>query len=198
MKGVYNMTNIEKMNAAKLEKLTAKRNANCARIRSNAKDSGAEGKVFEIECARPMSAKVNVSAQNRSDVHILLDGNYVAAECKTNGGRVDDLLNGTNKAKFVIYRLCFVQKHKASKKHPAFEEVRSIDPVIIPTALFLNMLQECNALKAVAHDGVIDGIAIQPSSKKMYERLAAYIENYQLTFSNTAEYESWMFEGVAL
>lgn len=192
------MIDTKKMQAAKLEKLNAQRSANCARIRANANDSGAEGKVFEIECARPLSGKVNVSAQNRTDVHILLDGKYVPAECKTNGGRVDDLLNGTNKAKYVIYRLNFTQKHKASKKHPAFEENRVIEPVIIPTSLFLNMLCECNALKTVAHDGVVDGIAIQPSSKKMYERLAAYIKNYSLKFDNTADYESWMFEGVVL
>ena len=192
------MTKTEKLQLAKLAKLTAERDANRARILANADDCGRFGREFELACARPLSNKVEVRAQNRADVHILYNGKYVAAECKTNGGRVDDLLSGENKARFVIYRLNFTQKHKASKTHGAYEEVRTIKPVIIPTKLFLNMLVECNALKEVRHNGVVDGIAIQPSSKKMYERLAAYVDNYELTFSNTAEYESWMFEGVEL
>ena len=165
---------------------------------ANIADCGRFGRAFEMACARPNSRKNRVSAQGRADVSVRYNGRYVAAECKTNGGRVDDLLNGTNKAKFVIYQLSFTQKHKATKNHDAWEEVRNVPAVIVPTELFLNMLRECNALKEVRHDGVVDGIAIQPSSKRMFERLTAYIENYQLTFSNTAEYESWMFEGVAL
>lgn len=172
--------------------------AKSAEYLANTADCGRFGRAFEMACARPNSRKTRVSAQGRADVSVRYNGRYVPAECKTNGGRVDDLLSGTNKSKFVIYQLTFIQKHKATKKHGAWEEVRKVPAVIIPTGLFLNMLRECNALKEVRHGGVVDGIAIQPSSKQMFERLTAYIENYQLTFSNTAEYESWMFEGVAL
>lgn len=172
--------------------------AKSAEYLANTADCGRFGRAFEMACARPNSRKNRVSAQGRADVSVRYNGRYIAAECKTNGGRVDDLLNGTNKAKFVIYQLSFTQKHKATKKHDAWDEVRNVPAVIVPTDLFLNMLRECNALKEVRHDGVVDGIAIQPSSKRMFERLTAYVENYQLVFSNTAEYESWMFEGVAL
>ena len=127
-------------------------------------------------------------------MHILYNGKYVAAECKTNGGRVDDLLSGENKSRFVIYRLEFTQKHKATKTHGAWDEVRTVSPVIIPTALFLQMLVECNALKEVRHNGVVDGIAIQPSSKKMFERLSAW----PVEFHNDWEYEASDFEGLGL
>ena len=165
---------------------------------ANTSDCGRFGRAFEMACARPNSRKAYVSAQGRADVTIRYNGRYVPAECKTNGGRVDDLLNGTNKSKFVIYQLTFTQKHKATKKHEAWEELREVPAVIVPTDLFLNMLRECNALKEVRHNGEVDGIAIQPSSKRMFERLTAYVENYQLTFDNTADYESWMFEDVVL
>ena len=172
--------------------------AKSAEYLANTADCGRFGRAFEMACARPKSRKARVSAQGRADVSVRYNGRYVPAECKTNGGRVDDLLNGTNKSKFVIYQLTFVQKHKATKSHEAWEEVRNVPAVIVPTDLFLNMLRECNALKEVAHNGVVDGIAIQPSSKKMFERLTAYVENYELTFDNTVDYESWMFEGVVL
>lgn len=174
-----------------------------ARELNNAHNPGAMGRAFELSCARAGSRKTCVSKQGKVDVSVKVVVNgkarYMPAECKTNGGRVDDLLNGSNKSAFVIYQLTFVQKHKATKKAEAWEETRSVPAVIVPTALFLQMLTECNAIKAIAHGGVQDGIAIQPSSKRMYERLTAYTENFpDMVFSPEATYEDWMFEGLEL
>lgn len=174
-----------------------------ARELNNARNPGAMGRAFELSCARAGSRKTCVSKQGKVDVSVKVVVNgkarYMPAECKTNGGRVDDLLNGSNKSAFVIYQLTFTQKHKATKKADAWEEVRHIPAVIVPTALFLQMLTECNAIKAIAHGGVQDGIAIQPSSKRMYERLTAYTENFpDMVFSPEATYEDWMFEGLEL
>ena len=179
-----------------------KREEAIIRVLSNANDCGAMGRAFELECARKASQKCSVSKQGQADVHVkmVINGKvrYVPAECKTNGGRVETLLDGTNKSKFVIYRLSFVQKHKACKKCGEWEEVREVPAVIIPTDLFVKMLQECNALKEIRHNGEVDGIGIQPSSKKMYERLTAYVDSYGLKFDNEQVYEDWMFEGVEL
>lgn len=177
------------------------RNAYIEKLNPN--NDGYNGIVFEMSCARAGSRKTCVSKQGQVDVSvkIIVNGKarYVPAECKTNGGRVNDLLDGTNKSRFVIYKLDFTQKHKATKKADAWEEVRHIPAVIVPTALFLQMLTECNAIKAIAHGGVQDGIAIQPSSKRMYERLTAYIENFpDMVFSPETTYEDWMFEGLEL
>ena len=173
--------------------------AKSAEYLANTADCGRFGRVFEMACARPKSRKSRVSAQGRADVSVRYNGRYVPAECKTNGGRVDDLLNGTNKSKFVIYQLNFVQKHKATKKAEAWEEIRSTPALLIPTNLFTAMLIDCNAIKEVRHDGEVDGIAIQPSSKRMFERLIAYAENFpDMEFSPEAEYEDWMFEGLEL
>lgn len=194
----------QRMNSAKADKLEAMRRAEIYRILSNTEDDGREGRAFEIECARSMSLKVTVSPQGKTDVSIKMFRNgrpvYFPAECKTNGGRIDSLLDGTNKAKFVIYRLRFIQKHKAGKKTEYREELRTVPAVIIPTQLFLNMVQECNAFKAVSHNGKQDGIALQPSSKKMYLRLMEYIENYGGTvlFDRNADYDSAEFDGLEL
>ena len=174
-----------------------------ARELRNAHNPGAMGRAFELSCARAGSRKTCVSKQGKVDVSVKVVVNgkakYLPAECKTNGGRVDDLLNGSNKSAFVIYQLTFTQKHKATKKADAWEEVRHIPAVIVPTALFLQMLTECNAIKAIAHGGVQDGIAIQPSSQRMYERLTAYTENFpNMVFSPETTYEDWMFEGLEL
>lgn len=180
------------------------RAANIAYELSNTANPGSKGRAFELSCARAGSRKTCVSKQGRTDVSVkvLVDGKarYIPAECKTNGGRVNDLLDGSNKSAFVIYRLDFTQKHKACKSAPAREEVRHVPPVIIPTALFVTMLIECNAIKAVNHGGVQDGIAIQPSNKRMYERLTAYIDNYgeAVLFDNERAYDDWSFEGLEL
>lgn len=171
---------------------------------NNTDNPGNMGRAFELSCARAGSHKIAVSKQGQADVSVkvLVNGKarYLPAECKTNGGRVNDLLDGSNKSAFVIYRLDFTQKFKATKTAPAREEVRHIPPVIIPTALFVAMLIECNAIKAISHGGVQDGIAIQPSSKRMYERLVAYIDNYgkAVLFDNTKTYEAWDFEGLEI
>lgn len=171
----------------------------------NPNNDGYNGIVFEMSCARKKSRKTCVSKQGQVDVSVkvIVNGKarYMPAECKTNGGRVNDLLDGSNKSRFVIYKLDFTQKHKASKKAEAWEEIRSTPALIIPTDLFVAMLIDCNAIKEVRHNGEVDGIAIQPSSKRMYERLKLYEKNYpDLKFNPNPEtdYEDWMFEGLEL
>lgn len=170
---------------------------------SNTANCGAYGRAFELKCAREKSHKVTVSKQGQVDVSVKVTVNgkarYLPAECKVNGGRVETLLNGSNKSVFVIYELNFTQKHKATKKAEAWEENRSVPALLIPTALFTAMLVDCNAIKEIRHNGEVDGIGIQPSSKRMYERLIAYAENFpDMVFSPEAEYEGWMFEGLEL
>lgn len=193
-----------KMQSAKADKNEERRRAEIARILANVEDPGRDGKAFEIACARCLSTKVTVSPQGKADVSIRMLRNgkptYFSAECKTNGGRVTTLLDGTNKAKFVLYRLRFIQKHKAGKTVGYREELREIPAVIIPTKLFINLLEECGALKGVNHNGVQDGIAIQPSNKKMFLRLQEYVENYgnAVVFDREAEYDLAEFADLEL
>lgn len=187
-----------------MSKFETIRNEKIAETLENLEDCGRFGRAFELSCARVHSRKTCVSKQGKTDISIKMEINgkirYVPAECKTNGGRIDDLLNGKNKSAFVVYRLQFTQKHKASKSAPAWDEIRTVPAVVVPTDLFLQMLTECNAIKAVAHNGTQDGIAIQPSSKKMYERLTAYIDNYGecVLFDRERTYADFDFEGLEI
>ena len=165
---------------------------------NNTSDCGRFGRAFELECARAKSRKTRVAEQNEIDVYIKMYVNdkvaYVPAECKTNGGRIDELLNGTTKAKYIIYRLEFTQKLKNSS------EVRAIPPVVIPVELFLEMLEDVNAIKAINKRGEFDGYGIQVSSKKMFLRLSEYIDNYgdAVLFDNEKVFDDWAFEGLEL
>ena len=172
------------------------RNANRARHLMNTADDGRYGRAFELECARANSRKTRVSKQGQIDVLVkFVDSNgkikYVPCEAKINGGRIDELLNGS-KAKYVIYRLEFVQKHKASKTRDAWDENRTVDPVIIPKDLFLAKLREFNAIKVINRDGKFDGYGIQVSSKKWYE----WLVDYPVKFDNENTYEKWEFDGL--
>lgn len=179
------MTKYEQLRQAEIEKHL-----------SNKKDCGAQGKAFEIKCARIKSRKTKVAEQNEIDVFVkFINENgkvsYIPCECKTNGGRVDELLNGS-KAQYVIYRLDTTQKHKATKKHDEYIEVRQVEPVIIPKALFIAKLTEFNAIKAINRKGELDGYGIQVSSKKWFE----WLSDYPVKFDNESVYEKWEFEGL--
>ena len=191
------------INERNILKYTAIRQTAIANELSNTANCGARGRAFELMCARSASHKTAVAKQGKTDVsvRVVVNGKvkYMPAECKTNGGRVNDLLDGSNKSRFVIYKLDFTQKHKATKKADAWNEVRSVPALLIPTELFTAMLIDCNAIKEIRHGGEVDGIGIQPSSKRMFERLTAYAENFpDMVFSPETDYEDWMFEGLEL
>ena len=173
------------------------RNANIARHLQNIADDGRFGREFELKCARMNSRKTSVSKQGQVDIHVKFIGEngrtyYVPCETKTNGGRIDELLNGS-KAQYVVYDLHFVQQHKATKKHGAWEERRDLEqPVIIPKSLFLAKLMEFNAIKAINRNGEFDGYGIQVSSKRWFE----WLSDYPVKFDNENAYEAWEFDGL--
>ena len=98
------------------------------------------------------------------------------------------------KSKFVIYAMDYIQHHKAGKRTEAWEERRAVGPLIIRTALFLNCLQEVNAIKTVNKCGVYDGLGIQVSSLKLYQRLL----QWPVEYDRTRDYTSADFEGLTL
>lgn len=165
------------------------RNSEIERHLNNTADDGRLGRAFELECASRYSRKVRVSKQGQADVFIKYErGNY-AAECKTNGGRIE-ALRAANAPKFVIYRLDFIQKHKASKSKPAWNEVRHIDPVLVPTKVFLAALDRFGATKSTNGDHPEE--AIQVSSKKFYE----WLLDWPIPFDPSLHYTADDFEGL--
>lgn len=164
---------------------------------SNPDDFGRYGRIKELEWARDKSRKARVSKQGQVDIHVKFINEsgkayYVPCEAKTNGGRIDELLSGS-KAQYVVYDLHVIQKHKATKKHDAWEEHRDLEqPVIIPTVLFLAKLNEFGIIKAINRNGEFDGYGIQASSKKWFE----WLSDYPVKFDNENAYEEWEFVGL--
>lgn len=166
---------------------------------SRTNNPGRFGRAKEIERARVLSRKDFVAGQGKIDNHVKFSADnkrgyeYVPAESKTSGGRVNDLLDGSNKSKFVIYSLYFEQVHKPCKKHDGYVEVREVSDKIIPTSLFISKLKEFGALKKVNHGGEWDGgIAIQPSNKQWF----LWLQEYPVNYNNEDVYEYWEFEGL--
>lgn len=128
-----------------------------------ANDNGAFGRLFELATARARSNKDRVSAQGKADtfVKVVRDGRavYMPAEVKTNGGRIESLY-AKNAVRLVVVALCFSNS----------TGTRFLMPKILPTAEYLEILEECGAIKMT--NGTRNERAVQPSNKSMYERLA--------------------------
>lgn len=174
-----------------MSKYSVIREAEIARHLANTeRDMGARGRAFELSCASAGSHKTRVSKQGEADVFIRFErGNY-RAECKTNGGRIS-ALRAPNAPRFVIYRLDFVQKHKATKSAPAWDEERHIDPVLIPTAVFLAALDRFGATKST--NGNHPEEAIQVSSKKFFE----WLLDWPIPYTPGTHYTADDFEGLS-
>lgn len=173
------MNKYQAIRAAEIERHTA--NAN--------RDDGAMGRVFELECASAYSRKTRVSKQGQADLYIKYGRGTVKAECKTNGGRIESLRQ-PDAPRFVVYRMHFVQKHKAGKHTEAYDEVREIDPVLIPTAVFLAALDRFGATKST--NGKNPEEAIQVSSKKFFE----WLLDWPIPYEPNLRYTEDDFEGL--
>lgn len=150
------------------------RQAEINRHANNTIDDGRFGRVFELECARANSRKVRVSKQGQNDCYTVFENENgkryaVPFECKTNGGRIGDIIARVDSGKdgFIVYQLDYTASTTKNKR-------RYVPAVIMPMSLFVSMLRECNAIKAVNKNGVQVDWAVQPSSKKMYLRLLDY------------------------
>ena len=147
-----------------------------SRINTN---DGAKGKIFELECATKNSRKTDIGEVNESDVYIHVGGKNanIKAEVKTNGGRIESLINGKNPAKYVIYRLDIDIKLPAGKTRPA-------------RYVFINALIRFNAIKNT--NGKQPERAIQVTSKKLYN----WLLEWPIPYDPTLIYQISDFEGL--
>lgn len=145
------------------------------------RNPGAYGCIMEIMCGG--SRKKFVSAEGKPDMYFYFNGERLQAECKTSGGRIGSLLYGDNKAKFIVYSMDVCNTGTSGK-------LRHIDPVIMPVKMFIDLLIDCNAVKAINKSGVFDDWGIQVTSKELYLRLS----EYPILFSPGAHYTDADFE----
>lgn len=154
------------------------------------KNCGEFGRNFELSMrlsARLHDGKVALQGEKDTTIRFEVNGKirYIDGECKTNGGRVDTLLDGSNKAPFVIYAMHLCNSTTKGK-------LREVPAVIIPTELFCTKLREFGALKEIRHNGKVDGIAIQPSNKAWYE----WLLDYPMVYDKSVTWTYEDFEGL--
>ena len=150
-------------------------------------DSGWFGRITEIFSHTVKSRKSWVALQGRDDSHIKFKKNgkiqYLPIEVKTNGGRISSLYE-RNAPKFIVYSL--------NINNSLTKEPRIVEPVIMRTQDFLQLLTECNAIKNT--NGTNPELAIQAISKKLYIRLL----EYPISYDRDAIYTEYDFEGIEI
>ena len=138
-------------------------------------NSGGFGNAMEILRRRPKSNKLTVAGHGKADMTFKLDGKLKECECKTNGGRIDDIKHGG----YIVYSL---------NMHNSVGNV-DISARIMTTDSFLSAIYQFKAVKEVRHNGVVDGLAIQPSKRDFWRWLEG-----QLEFNREWEYFTEDFE----
>jgi hypothetical protein len=126
-------------------------------------DNGAFGRVEEILSHSHGSKITRVRKQGQVDTFVKVDGKRYGVEYKTNGGRIESLYSGS--VRFVVYSLDICNATTSNKP-------RHLDPVVLRTETFLEILEDCGAIKCT--NGKNPERAVQPSSKKMFEMLVQY------------------------
>lgn len=156
-------------------------------------DCGKFGKAFELITAPQRSYKKGVSAQNKNDVYIKVDGKRVAVEVKTNGGRIGSLYK-KGAPKYTIYAAAFTTCPKGiSKKTGKPYEPKDyvLAPILIKTEDFLRVIEEIGCKTWREHAGLNDGEwGINSNPVKLVKRL----QEYPIPYDRHATYTSDDFE----
>ena len=140
-------------------------------------DNGAVGRIREILAKSAYSKATNFAKQGKADCFVWMDGKRYNAEYKTNGGRIGALY-GAKAPKFVVYEMDVCNSGTSNQR-------RVVEPVVMRTELFLELLAECNAIKST--NGTNPEPAIQVTSKTLYIRLSEYTLHYNPNHRYTAE-----------
>ena len=149
-------------------------------------DSGAFGKMREIESCKMTSYKRGVAKEWVNDGFFTLDGVRTGFEYKTNGGRVGKIVNSLENGKdgYIVYEMNVCNSTTQGKQRVVF-------PVIMTYSMFMDLLETSGALRTNSRDGEP---CIQVSNKKFYERLL----DYPLEFDNDQKYTIDDFDGLEI
>lgn len=151
-------------------------NSEIAKIKGNSDvnyDDGILGRVIELFCRDSASTLTEVRTQGKCDAYIpTTDGKRVKAEIKTNGGQVHELMKMSRRQQEATFMIYFshtaIPQSTAAKK--ANKPISYYDCFKVMTiADFLDN----GTFKENKSRGTIN---VQPTSKKMYEKLASFAD----------------------
>lgn len=153
------------------------------------------GCVAEILTATTHSHKTTVSNVGRNDCYIKYRAESgaiisMAAERKTNGGRVKTLESEFSRAeemngRFVVYSMDVCNSGTSYLR-------RRVAAVVIPRKVFVSKLVELNAIKAINKHGELDGFGIQVTNKPLYE----WLSDWPVVYDRNAVYSADDFDGL--
>lgn len=152
--------------------------------------SGINGEVREILKGHDSKSRIyDKRSQNRNDCYALINGKRVKCEYKTNGGRIGDyykMNKAQRKATFVIYDLDWYSQKRTLKDGTPAPRKHIQKCKIMRISEFLEMLEECNAIRTIGHIELDDFEAsIKDSNSKMHkalDRFTDYHVNVNYTF----------------
>lgn len=149
-------------------------------------DSGAFGKMRELENARELSLKKRVSGIGIADLYFHVDGKPTRVEYKTNGGRIGSILKSLANGHdgFVAYEMHIQNSNTGN-------ELREVLPVVMKASTFIAMLEKAGAIRQNSRDGEP---CIQSTLKAWYNILL----DYPLPFDSSLEYLSSDFEDIEI
>lgn len=140
-------------------------------FRNDETQNGTNGIRFELECHSSRDKRTKIGKNKNDDITVYIDlGNGFCrkerAECKTNGGRIDNILNAVKRGEefMVIYELSLLNSTTGGK-------YIYVPAVYCPASKFIEILTECKAIKTVNKNGGFDGYAIQPSKRAFWREL---------------------------
>lgn len=154
-------------------------------------DSGAGGKLFELEQTRETSTKERVSSPAQVDNYLNMDGRPQAVEMKTNSGEISAIVQAVAEGKdgYIVYAL---EMNNANTGR----QWRVIPPVILKWSTFVSMATDAGCIREKKTTRGTQTIALEGSSKKWYIALERYIENTGLIYNKDMRYNKEMFAGL--
>lgn len=154
-------------------------------------DSGAGGKLFELEQTRETSTKTRVSSPEQVDNYLNMDGRPQAVEMKTNSGEISAIVQAVAQGKdgFIVYSL---EMNNANTN----KQWRVIPPVIMKWSTFVSMAAESGCIREKRTSRGTQTIALEGSSKKWYIALEHYLESTGLAYNKKMKYNKEMFAGL--
>ncbi len=152
--------------------------------------SGINGEVREILKGHDSKSRIyDKRSQNKNDCYALINGRRVKCEYKTNGGRIGDyykMNKAQRRATFVIYDLDWYSQKRTLKDGSPAPRKHIQKCKIMRISEFLEMLEECNAIRTIGHIELDDFEAsIKDSNSKMHkalDRFTDYHVNVNYTF----------------
>ena len=152
--------------------------------------SGINGEVREILKGHDSKSRIyDKRSQNKNDCYALINGKRVKCEYKTNGGRIGDyykMNKAQRRATFVIYDLDWYSQKRTLKDGSPAPRKHIQKCKIMRISEFLEMLEECNAVRTIGHIELDDFEAsIKDSNSKMHKALDKFTDyhvNVNYTF----------------